>query len=151
MCQHTVNARLSRKQKSPQRSPVTNADQKLEGLRNRANKSAIEAAIELRAKRDIPAVSHNCLLLPKIIVAMLFIISSEAFLLFYLASQATQSHVNMTTAFQSDDSSFQWETKRDDSLFVSRKPLTQFVICMITLFIFVACQTAFQHVASSSA
>lgn len=55
-----VNARLVKKQKSPQRSSGMNAEQKVEGLRSRLKKSTIEAAIELRAKRDIPAVSPLC-------------------------------------------------------------------------------------------
>jgi hypothetical protein len=53
-----VNARLVKKQKSPQRSSALNTEQKVEGLRSRVKRSTIEAAIELRAKRDIPAV--NC-------------------------------------------------------------------------------------------
>jgi len=53
-----VNARLAKKQKSPQRSSDISGDQKVEGLRNRVKKSTIEAAIELRAKRDIPSASQ---------------------------------------------------------------------------------------------
>lgn len=54
-----VNARLAKKQKSPQRSSDLISEQKVEGLRNRVRKSTIEAAIELRAKRDIPSVSKS--------------------------------------------------------------------------------------------
>jgi len=50
----SVTATRTTKKEKPTEATVIN---KVDGLRNRSKKSAIEAAIELRAKRDISLVS----------------------------------------------------------------------------------------------
>jgi len=56
LCRHAVNAtRVPKKARTSSVSLEVVSPQKVDGLRNRAKKSSIELAVELRAKRDTPS------------------------------------------------------------------------------------------------